>query len=357
MLIIPHMALPPVSRQLWGPAIVQRTSSVMMSRSRGRGAGFTASMILEPPIHECIIVGAGPAGLSAALYMARYKRSVLVLHDGRARALRIPRTHNAPGFNEGVSGPELIERMARHAVQYGARMEQAHVKTASRDDGLFMLAADDGRRWRGRSLILATGIKLNQIDLPHEQHEAAIRANVLRYCPVCDAFEHDGKRIGVVGCDTQGAAEALFLRRYSPDITLLPRSFAELTPDQRAELASAGIVVCETPVARYEPNEDVMRVHLRGHTEPLVFDVLYPALGVTPRTELAVQLGVVTDECGCVPGDAMLETNVPGLWCAGDILDGLDQISVAMGHGALAATKAHNWLRDWDGEMLADKAA
>ena len=70
---------------------------------------------------DCIIVGAGPAGLTAALYMARYRRRVLVLHDGTARALRIPLTHNAPGYPEGISGSDLIDRMARHALEYGAQ--------------------------------------------------------------------------------------------------------------------------------------------------------------------------------------------------------------------------------------------
>lgn len=201
-----------------------------------------------------------------------------------------------------------------------------------------------------------TGIALNQIPLAEAEHEAAIAANILRYCPICDAYEHQGRRIAVVGCVTQGAAEALFLRRYSDDITLLPRRFAELTTTETRDLAAAGIRVIEAPIVRYEPGLETMRVHLAGAAEPLVFDVLYPVLGVTPRTKLAASLGLGLDDYGCVSGDAMLTTAVPGLWCAGDILDGLDQISVAMGHGALAATKAHNWLREPDGQSLGERA-
>lgn len=307
---------------------------------------------MDPDLYDCIVVGAGPAGLSAALYLARYRRRTLVLHDDSARALRIPKTHNAPGFADGISGPDLIARMTNHAAEYGAQFDQARVSTAATDGDGFVLSADDGRQWRSRAVILATGINLNQIDLPHDDHEQAIRDNILRYCPVCDAYEHIDKRIGIIGCDESGAAEALFMRRYSRDITLVPRAFADLEADDLQQMRDAGIRVIENPVERYEPGAREMRIWLKGVSEPLSFDVIYPALGVTPRTGLAAQLGIAVDAKGrCQPG-AVFATAVPGAWCAGDIVDGLDQISVAMGHGAIAGTKAHNWLRERDGHTL-----
>lgn len=293
---------------------------------------------------ECLIVGAGPAGLSAALYMARFRRSVLVLHDGKSRALRIPRTHNVPGFPDGVEGPLLVERMGGHARRYGTQVRQAEV-TVARHDGVFELETAEGGRFQGRALILATGLHLNQPPLPHAEHEAAIRAGVLRYCPVCDGFEHAGQRIAVLGCDASGAAEALFLRQFSDDVTLVPMDMPELDDRQRQELAEAGVVVESRPVARLAPGDRRFRIHLEGADEPESFGVVYPALGTRQRTELAAMLGLQLDEAGAVDAHAPLGTAVPGLYCAGDIVDGLDQISVAMGHGAVAATRAHNWLR------------
>ncbi len=303
-------------------------------------------------IYESLIVGAGPGGLSAALYMARFRRSTLVLHDGKARALRIPTTHNAPGFNEGVAGPDLIDRMRCHAEQYGATLCETHIASARHDGAVFTLTDDNGATYRGRTLILATGIRLNQIDMPQDVHEAAIRAAVLRYCPVCDGFEHIDKRIGVIGCDTGGAAEALFLRQYSADITVVPQRFHEMTADERGAMAAAGIKVVATPVDHYVATSDCMEVHLKGVPDPLVFDVVYPALGVAPRTRLAGELGLSLNDRAEVEAGAVFETQVPGLYCVGDIVDGLDQISVAMGHGAIAATKAHNWLREQDAHTL-----
>ena len=295
---------------------------------------------------ECVIVGAGPAGLSAALYLARFRRRVLVVHDGRSRALRIPETRNVPGFPDGVEGPGLIDRMRRHATEYGARIREAEVVQAGRDgEGFVLTLADSREQLRAASLILATGLYLQQPPIGDEVHEAALRAGVLRYCPICDGHEQIDRRIGVIGADGHGAREALFLRQFSADITLVPLHNSEVTAKDRTRLQEEGIRVVDRPVAHHAPGADGYRVQLDGDEEPLRFDVVYPALGVRQRTELAVMLGLELGADGTTAPDSPLGTPVPGLYCAGDIVEGLDQISVAMGHGALAATRAHNWLR------------
>lgn len=301
---------------------------------------------------DVIVIGAGPAGLTAALYLARYSREVLVLHDGKSRALRIPKTHNVPGFPEGIEGPELIARMTRHAAAFGARIENTEVTGIEQTARGFHLASAGGKRWSSRAVVLSSGIFLNQVDLPHESHERAIRAGVLRYCPVCDGYEHRDARIGVIGCDSNGAAEALFLRQYSTDITLMPLSCSELSLEQTRELAGAGIRVETGALIGLEPHEERMDVHLESRSAPLSFDVVYPALGCRPRAELAAQLGIALEEDGCVPARVLNDSGVAGFFAAGDVVQGLDQISVAMGHGAIAATKAHNWLRDQDQHSL-----
>jgi thioredoxin reductase (NADPH) len=299
---------------------------------------------------DIIIVGAGPAGLSAALYAARFCRTTLVIHDAAARTARIPFTRNVPGHDSGIAGPELLERMSHHAGKCGAEFVEARVTQARHGDGGFSLADESGTRWSARSVILATGVDMNQIPLDEDLHEAAIAAGVLRYCPVCDGFEHKGERIAVLGCDISGAAEALFLAGYSDDVTLLPRRDSELTFDERRELEQAGIRVEPKAVSCYQPTDREMLVHLEGQPAPLAFDVLYPALGTRPRNLLAHQLGLPLDETGRVSNGSPFGTAVPGLYCVGDLVEGLDQISVAMGHGAIAATKAHNWLRECDGK-------
>ena len=295
---------------------------------------------------EIAIVGAGPAGLSAALYAARFLRATLVLHDGTPRAARIPRTRNVPGFERGITGLHLLQRMRRHARRYGARLAEAPIeRVARRTDGTFTLEAGDGRRWTARAVILATGIEHNHIPMDEDCHEEASRRGVLRYCPVCDGYEHRGQRIGVVGCDASGAAESLFLRQFTDDLTLLTHRRAELAEGERRDLEAAGVEIVTEPVEKYELDGRGMRVRVEGRGEPLDFDALYPALGSRPRNALAKSLGIAVKEGGEVAADAPMGTTVPGVYCAGDLVDGLDQISVAMGQGALAATRAHNWLR------------
>lgn len=301
---------------------------------------------------EVIVIGAGPAGLTAALYLARFRRDVLVLHDGKSRALRIPKTHNAPGFPDGIEGPELIDRMTRHATEYGARIEEAEVAGIERMGDGFWLSSSDGRDWECRAVILASGILLNEVELPHDVHETAIAAGVLRYCPICDGYEHRDSRIGVIGCDSDGAAEALFLRQYSADVTLMPLHHPDLSSEQAREMADAGIIVKTGELVGLEPHADRMDVRLAGEAEPLVFDVVYPALGCKPRAELAARLGIDPGEEGCVPAAAVRHSGVPGFYAAGDVVEGLDQVSVVMGHGAMAATNAHNWLREQDRHTL-----
>ena len=302
--------------------------------------------------YDVVVIGAGPAGLTAALYLARYRRRVLVVHDNRSRALGIPETHNAPGFPNGIEGPDLIDRMTRHATGYGAIIEEATIGEIAPTATGFELASTDGRHWQARAVILASGILLNQVDLPPDVHEGAIESGVLRYCPICDGYEHGDTRIGVIGCDSDGAAEALFLRQYSADITLMPLSHPELSPEQASEMVKAGITVETGALVGLEPHDDRMDVRLDGREAPLSFDVVYPALGCRPRAELAASLGIDLRDEGCVPAGAVRDSGVPGFFAAGDVVEGLDQISVAIGHGAMSATNAHNWLREQDRHTL-----
>ena len=300
---------------------------------------------------DIAIVGAGPAGLSAALYAARFCRSTIVLHDGSARAAQIPKTRNVPGFQAGITGPGLVRRMSGHAAKYGAKILPARIWRISRTaGGGFELLSEGGRSWSARAVILATGLEHNRIPIGERLHAQAIRRGVLRYCPVCDGYEHRGERIGVVGCDVSGASEALFLRQYSPDVRLLTQCSAELTAEQRRDLELAGIRTITDPIEDYELTESGMNVHLEGVSRTLAFDVLYPALGVRPRNQLAASLGIPLAADGKVAAGAPFGTEVAGVYCAGDLVEGLDQISVAMGQGAVAATRAHNGLRTQDGD-------
>lgn len=306
---------------------------------------------------DILIVGAGPAGLTAALYLARYRRKVRVVHDGRSRAFWVPRSRNIPGFPDGIVGADLIARMGDHATRYGAEIFEARVDEIARgqnDEG-FRARLASGVTIDARGLILATGVETNLAKLDSGDHNAAVRNGVLRYCPICDGFEHSDERIAVLGSDFHGAAEAMFLRQYSRDVTLIPKWQVALTDKQRGELAASGVDILEGRVLRLDATEAGMFVSIEGEAEPRRFDTLYPAFGSTPRSELAAMLGPLTDPNGCIPFSAFSDGLLPGVYAAGDVIEGLDQISVAMGQGAMAATRLHNWLREQDGHVMADQ--
>lgn len=299
---------------------------------------------------DVAIVGAGPAGLTAALYLARYHRRVVVLHDGTSRALRGPLARNVPGFPDGVAGRALVQLMVRQATEVGAEIIEAHIDDIGRGPGGFVLRGGEGT-WTARAVILATGVDMNEVDLPREVHERAIADGVLRYCPICDGYEGTDRVLGVIGCDSNGAAEALFLRQFTRDVTLMPLNWSELTVDETAQLKAAGVRVLHGALDRLEPHADRMVVHLAGGRVVTV-DTLYPALGLRPRSELGLRLGLPGGRGDCLGPETPLGSGTPGVWAAGDVVEGLDQITVAMGHGAIAATKAHNWLREQEGHTL-----
>ncbi len=305
---------------------------------------------------DAIVVGAGPAGLTAALYLARYRRAVRVIHDGRSRALGAPMAWNVPGFPEGIAGADLVERLMRQAELYGALIDTGRVaRLAAHRDWGFQAILADGNTLSAHGLIMATGVVTNEVQLDTGDHAEAVRSGALRYCPICDGFEHRDRRIAVLGSDLHGAAEAMFLRQYSNKVTLLPQGRVELSSRQRGELEASGVLIEERRVLRLAHRGAGIEVTLAGRPSALLFDTLYPALGSVPRSELLADLGVALDADGCLPSDAFSAPLIAGVYAAGDVLAGLDQISTAAGQGAAAATRLHNWLRLREGQVMTDQ--
>ena len=301
---------------------------------------------------DCAIIGGGPAGLTAAIYLARFRRKVVLYDRGGSRAALIPTSHNHAGYPDGIRGGELLERMGSQAAKYGAELRVGDVGDVRQQGDDWRLATPDGEVG-ARAVLFATGVDNCRPEMDEATHRAALEAGKLRYCPICDGWEAGGPAfgaaIGVVGADGHGVAEALFLRNYSPAITLFTRDECELNEDDRADLARQGVVWDPRPVADYDFSGE--RVELRfADGDVASVDTLYPALGSQPNVALMHALGLRTDEDRCVIIDSHQRLGLRGLYAAGDIVAGLDQISVAMGHGAIAATTMHNDLRERDRE-------
>lgn len=291
---------------------------------------------------DCVIVGGGPGGLTGAIYLGRFLRSFVVLDGGDARLDWIPVSHNHPGFPDGVPGSELLERMREQARRYGARIIPAEAVSAAADaEGVFTVTTADGGTFRGRTVLLATGVKDNEPPLPDIY--GLVKRGLIRVCPICDGFEQQGKRVGVIGDGPKAVNEALFLQLYTRDLTVLHIGPPEALPQaDRRRAEDAGIVVVDAPVRSMAvtPGELACFDHEDGSVHR--FDTVYAALGTTPRNDLAEALGAKLGDDERLFVDDHMMTSVPGLYAAGDLVRGLNQISIAQGEAAIAATAIHN---------------
>ncbi|MEZ2328988.1 NAD(P)/FAD-dependent oxidoreductase [Mesorhizobium sp. RCC_202] len=307
--------------------------------SRGLGAMPSTS---SKQVFDVAIVGGGPAGLAAATYLARFLRSVVSFDAGDARAKLIPKSHNCPGFPHGINGEELLGRQRAQARLYGASVVDGCVRHAEKREGLFVLTTTCGIVLASR-VILATGI----VDKapPIEGLQQAIAAGIVKLCPVCDAYEARGSRLGVVGPEHLAVKEALFLKEYGSHVALLANYPDDVSQAARDVAMAGGVEIWDTvdDVVRRRTGFDVVMAE-GGSVRNI--DMLYPSMGCDVRSELAVALGANCDAEGYVLVNRHLETSTPGLYAIGDVAEGLNQIAVAFGHAATAATHIHNDLRD-----------
>jgi thioredoxin reductase (NADPH) len=297
---------------------------------------------MDEPILDCLVIGGGPAGLTAAIYLARFHLDILVVDGGKSRASWIPCTHNHAGYPDGISGKELLERMRAQAQKYGAKIETEQVTKLERDEetGIFTATWGSGCE-RARTVLLATGVTNRRPPMDEELHWDALERGLIRYCPICDGYEVTDKKVGVIGSDSHGVAEAVFIRSYTADVTLIaPDTALNLSREDQQKMKGAGIDCVDGPAQAVAITGDCIVVDTaEGH---YTFDSVYPALGSDTHTQLGEMVGAKLAEDGCFLCDTHQRTSVEGLYAAGDVVHGLDQISHAMGEGGVAATTIRN---------------
>lgn len=293
---------------------------------------------------DCLIVGAGPAGLIAAIYLARFRRSIKLIDAGSSRASLIPLSHNFPGFPDGISGNEILKRLRLQAQRYGVEITEGVVDRLNRQDDGSFIGCYGTESVQAASVLMATGV----IDIEPELPKLidAIRQGYVRHCPICDGYEVIDQKVAVIGYGKHLVKEALFIRHYTADLTLLSLGRQiELSDADRNLLSDKGIRIIEDPIEEVSiEGRKITALRGAGGKEHR-FDTVYSALGTKVRSELARELGVECDEGGDLLVDLRrLQTSIPGLYAAGDVVNGLNQISVAAGQAATAATAIHHQL-------------
>jgi thioredoxin reductase len=288
---------------------------------------------------ECVVVGGGAAGLSAALVLGRARRRVLVLDAGEQSNLP---AHGIGGLlgHDGAAPAELYARGRAELAAYpSVEVRDARVETGSREDGRFVLSAD-GIELEAARVLLATGMHYAVPDLPGA---AELWGGSVFHCPYCHGWEVRNGALAVLG-NLAAMHRTLLLRGWSADVVLLTDGPAELDEDGRAALERAGVPVDERPVAGVRGRDGTLEAVQFADGGELPRDGLLVPAPLEQRSSLAADLGAELTERGAVDADAFGQTTVPGLYAAGDVASPMPQVSGAIADGSRAAAAINDSL-------------
>lgn len=292
---------------------------------------------------DAVVVGGGPAGLSAALCLARYDRSVVVLDAGSGRSTQHQVNRNYLGFPGGVAARRLRELGLEQLADYPqVEIVRSDADKAVRHDGHQEVSGSFGSA-TSRCVVLCTGIE----DIyPDYVTDPGCLGRSVFWCVSCDGYESRGRKVIVSGDGDETAVEALLIARYTSDVTLVTGSRRQtVPPDLRERLAGAGVELVEEEVRHLEGCDGDVKLLVTGSGRELPLERLFVQQTMRPRTDLAAMLGAELDEDGYLQVDTEQHTSVPGVFAAGDVTHlHSHQISTAVHEGAQAAAAAQHHL-------------
>ena len=295
----------------------------------------------KPLLYDCIIIGGGPAGLTAAIYLARYRRNIKVYDACNSRAQKIPVSHNYPGFPEGISGKDLLERLREQVRAYEIPLINTSIEALEPKNGNFLIKSSDAIVC-AKNIILSTGLK--DIEPPLANIAEGVSGGLIRYCPICDGYEAINKNVAVLGKGKHALEEALFLRDYTSYVTLITSDKAEeWSKKDLKKIHEAKINAIQEAVLEITYSFNKAKI-IFSNASALEYDCIYLAFGCIENNKLAEDLNATLKKGRLVVNKDQV-TSVNGLFAAGDIVSGLNQICVATSEAAIAATNIHNNLR------------
>ena len=306
---------------------------------------------MESTYHDLVILGGGPAGLTAGLYAARSRLDVVLL-EGKAcggQLMTYESVENYPGFPEGIEAPELVQRMVDQATKFGLKiLKDKALSVEVHPDKLEKTVVLKNGAIRCKSIIVATGAHARKIAVEGEQR---LTGKGVSYCATCDGAFFEDCIISVVGGGDQAVEEAIYLTRFGRQVNLIHRRNelrATKVIQERAFNTPKMQFIWDTVVTGIHGEEVVESVTLKnvktGEVSQMATDSVFVFVGTLPSSEF-LNNAVTLDKDGFVIVNKEMETNVPGIYAAGDVISKrLRQISSSVGEGAVAAFNAEKFL-------------
>lgn len=305
-------------------------------------------------VYDVIVIGAGSAGLTTAIYTARDGWKTLILEKDAPGGLAST-THwieNYPGFPEGVEGPALMDRFEKQALRFGAELEPfLEVERIDKDpDGIFSVHLEEEQVYRGKTVLLATGSKPRKLGIPGED-EYYNRG--VSYCATCDGPLYKDQEVVVIGCGNSGLQEAQILLQYASQVNFveyLDHSIAEQVLQDRVQSHPKAVCLLSHQALEVVGDQQVTGLKIKdrdsGEVREIPTDAVFIYIGYSPHTDFVADL-VDLDQFGYIETDRDLATSTPGIFAAGDVRSGnLAQIAVAVGDGAKAAVSIREYLQE-----------
>lgn len=306
---------------------------------------------METKIYDTIIIGAGPAGLTAALYTSRGNMSTLILDKGipGGQLHNTEEIENFPGFSY-ITGPDLADKMHEHALQFGAEYKYGDVKEITKDNDTKIFTINAGNNiYQAKSVIIATGTKYKKLGVPGEEE---FTGKGVSWCAVCDGAFFRQKHLVVVGGGDSAVEEALYLTRFAKQVTVLHRRdkfraqpilVDKLLSHPRIKV-EYNVVVDEILGENKVTGVKVTQNWFQPITKILECDGVFEYVGMNPVSYFATDLGI-TDESGWIITDSKMQTSIDGLYAIGDIRkDTIRQVVTATGDGCVAAQMAQHYI-------------
>ncbi|WP_041639020.1 thioredoxin-disulfide reductase [Anoxybacillus flavithermus] len=302
-------------------------------------------------IYDVIIIGAGPAGMTAAVYTSRANLSTLMLERGvpGGQMANTEEVENYPGY-EHILGPELATKMFEHAKKFGAEYAYGDVKEVI-DGEEYKTVVTSNQQYKARAIIIATGAEYKKLGVPGEKE---LGGRGVSYCAVCDGAFFKGKELVVVGGGDSAVEEGVYLTRFASKVTIVHRRDqlrAQKILQQRAFANEKIDFIWNHTVKQINEKDgrvgSVTLVHTQtGEEREFPCDGVFIYIGMVPLTKPFASLGI-TNENGYIETNELMETKVPGIFAAGDVREkSLRQIVTATGDGSIAAQSAQHYVEE-----------